>query len=190
MRTTIARMAAALSVAAAGVFATTGQAQMLDQAQDMLGATFSVETLNWQQEIQVGLAGQLAQIDIYVTTPGSAMFYVGANGPWASEPYDFVLDFDTAETGWHSIDVSSADLVFDVGDTFALGMMGTDGGLWIGGGYIGDGIGPYPGDLWVNGVVYPIPGWDFAFHTWVVPAPGALAIFGLTGLIGPRRRRA
>lgn len=190
MRTTIVKMAAALSLAAAGVLATTAQAQMLDQAQEMLGATFNIETLNWQQEIQVGLAGQLVQVDFYVSTPGSALFYLGAEGPWANEPYDFTLDFYTETTGWHCIDVSSANLIFDVGDTFALGMKGTEGGLWIGGGYVDDGVGPYPGDLWVNGIVYPIPGWDFAFRTWVIPAPGALAMLGLAGLIGPRRRRA
>jgi hypothetical protein len=190
MKTGIAKVAAVLGLAAAGIFATTAQAQILDQAQEMLGSSFNVETLNWQQEIIVGVAGPLVQIDFYVTTPGSARFYVGAGAPWQSEPYAFELDFFTEVTGWHSIDVSSAGMEFEVGDEMALGFQGTEGGLWIGGGYIADGVGPYPGDLWVNGIVYPIPGWDFAFRTWVLPGPGAMAIFGLAGLMSSRRRRA
>ena len=190
MKTGIAKVAAGLSLAAAGVLATTAQAQVLDQVQDDIGSSFNVESLNWQQEITVGLAGQLTQIDIFVSTPGSATFYLGEGAPWQEEPYGFVLDFATEETGWHSIDVSSAEMEFEVGDGMALGFAGTDGGLWISGGYIGDGVGPYPGELWVNGMVYPIPGWDFAFRTWVLPGPGALAMIGLAGLMMPRRRRA
>ena len=190
MKTRIAKMAAGLSLAVVGLLATAAQAQILDQVQDDIGASFNVETLNWQQEITVGVAGQLAQIDIYVDTPGSATIYIGAGAPWQGEPYGFVLDFSTDVTGWHSIDVSAAGLEFEVGDGMALGFQGTNGGLWLGGGYVGDGVGPYPGVLWVNGIVYPIPGWDFAFRTWVVPAPGALALIGLAGFMGPRRRRA
>jgi len=190
MKTGIAKVAAGLSLAAAGVLATAAQAQVLDQVQDDIGSSFNVETLNWQQEITVGLAGMLTQIDIYVSTPGSATFYVGEGAPWQEEPYGFVLDFSADETGWYSIDVSSSEMEFEVGDGMALGFEGIGSTLWIGGGYIGDGVGPYPGELWVNGIVYPIPGWDLAFRTWVLPGPGALAMIGLSGLMMPRRRRA
>ena len=189
MKTGIAKVAAGLSLAAAGVLATTAQAQVLDQVQDDIGSTFNVESLNWQQEVTVGIAGMLTQVDIFVSTPGSATIYVGEGAPWQEEPYGFVLDFATQETGWHSIDVSSAEMEFEIGDGMALGFQGTNGGLWLGGGYEPP-DGPYPGVLWVNGIVYPIPGWDFAFRTWVVPGPGVLAMIGLSGLMMPRRRRA
>jgi hypothetical protein len=189
MKTGIAKVAAGLSLAAAGVLATTAQAQVLDQVQDNIGATFNVESLNWQQEITVGVAGQLTQIDFFVSTPGAATFYVGDGAPWQEEPYGFVLDFVTEETGWHAIDISSAGMEFEVGDGMALGLAGIGSTLWIGGGYEPP-DGPYPGELWVNGMVYPIPGWDFAFRTWMLPGPGSLAMIGLAGLMMPRRRRA
>jgi hypothetical protein len=191
MKTGIAKVAAALSLAAVGLLATTARAQILDQTQEMVGASFNVaDTLNWQQEITVGVPGVLTQVDIYVATPGSATFYIGDGAPWQNEPYDFVLEFSSNEVGWHSIDVSSAEIEFEVGDGMALGWQATNGGLWVGGGYIDDGVGPYPGELWINGIVYPIPGWDLAFRTWMVPGPGALALLGLSGLMMPRRRRA
>lgn len=189
MKTGIAKVAAGLGLAAAGVLATTAQAQVLDQVQDDVGASFNVESLNWQQEITVGLAGQLTQIDFFVSTPGAATFYVGEGAPWQVEPYGFVLDFATEDVGWHSIDVSAAGMEFEVGDGMALGFAGIGSTLWIGGGY-DDPDGPYPGLLWVNGIVYPPTGWDLAFRTWVVPGPGALVMIGLSGLMMPRRRRA
>ena len=113
----------------------------------------------------------------------------GEGAPWQVEPYGFVLDFATEETGWHSIDVSAAGMEFEVGDGMALGFEGIGSTLWLGGGYEPP-DGPYPGDLWVNGIVYPPSGWDLAFRTWVVPGPGVLAMIGLSGLMMPRRRRA
>ena len=60
---------------------------------------------------------------------------------------------------------------------------GQGGGIW------GDTNNPYP-----FGCVYANPGYskfdtfDYTFRTWVVPAPGALALLGLAGLVRRRRR--
>ena len=163
---------------------------ILDQTQEGTNASFNADasSLEWQQSIAVGVAGLLAQIDIYVAQVGSSTFYVNAGSPWQNDAHDFVLNFSTNTTGWHSIDVSSAGLILNVGDVFVFGWDNTDGGLWVGGQFINGGD-PYPaGELWLNGSEF-VPGWELAFRTWAVPAPGALALLSFAGLVGSRRRR-
>lgn len=181
-----------ISCAFAVGFASATHADLiLDQTQEGTNASFNADasSLEWQQSIAVGVAGLLAQIDIYVAQVGSSTFYVNAGSPWQNDAHDFVLNFSTNTTGWHSIDVSSAGLILNVGDVFVFGWDNTDGGLWVGGQFI-DGGDPYPaGELWLNQSEF-IPGWELAFRTWAVPAPGGLALLLCAGLAGSRRRRA
>ncbi|MHC4415333.1 MAG: hypothetical protein ACYS0G_08620 [Planctomycetota bacterium] len=172
-----------------------GQAQaglIQDQTQELLNASFNMDAdiLEWQQEVTVGVAGPLAQIDVNVSQTGSAMFYLNVGSPWQNDANDFQVLFVGNTPGWHTIDVSSANLIFDVGDTFVMGWIGGGTGLWMGGGFIDNGD-PYPaGDLYLNGAPHtPGNNWDLAFRTYVVPAPGPLLLLGLAALAGRRRRR-
>jgi hypothetical protein len=184
--------AVAACAAAVGITAGAAEAGVIDQAQELHGASFNMDAsvLEWQQEITVGLAGLLTQIDVYVSTTGSSTFYLNVGAPWQDDPNDFEMLFVGDEPGWHSIDVSSAGLNFNAGDHFVIGWDNIDGGLWLGGHYI-DGGDPYPaGDLYLNGVPHtPGNNWDLAFRTYVIPAPGAVLLLGLAGLVGPSRRR-
>jgi hypothetical protein len=58
-------------------------------------------------------------------------------------------------------------------------------------GIAGDTNNPYPfGHVFANPGFQPFPNFDYAFRTWVsLPAPGALALLGIAGLAGQRRRR-
>lgn len=175
---------------AVGLTSTAQAGLILDQTQEGTNASFNADasSLEWQQSIAVGVAGLLAQIDIYVAAAGSSTFYVNAGSPWQNDAHDFVLNFSTKSTGWHSIDVSAAGLIFNVGDVFVFGWDNTDGGLWVGGQFI-DGGDPYPaGELWLNQNEF-LPGWELAFRSWVIPAPSGLALLLCAGLFGSRRRR-
>lgn len=49
---------------------------------------------------------------------------------------------------------------------------------------------PYPfGQVYANPGYQSFPDFDYAFRTWTIPTPGALALLGLAGLTGIRRRR-
>ena len=191
MKAGITKAAAVLGLAAVGALALPASAQVLDQVQEMTNASYNMDatSLNWQQEIITGIAGQLMQVDVYATGLGSATFYLNDGAPWQSDDNDFETVFSSHGAGWSSIDVSSAGLYFDVGDPFVMGWVGGGTGLWMGGGYIDNGVGPYHGQLFLNGSPHSNGGWDLAFRTWV-PGPGAVALLGLAGLASPRRRRA
>jgi hypothetical protein len=58
-----------------------------------------------------------------------------------------------------------------------------------GGGIYGSTSDPYEyGMVFANPGYNPFPSFDYTFRTWVVPTPGALALLGLAGLAGRRRR--
>ena len=89
-------------------------------------------------------------------------------------------------SGWGSIDVSSAGLVFDVGDKFVIGIQGIhDGTLRLGGSYKQPGGLYDDGYLWLAATVWP--DYDLAFRTYV-PEPTTILLLGLGGFALLRKR--
>jgi len=177
-------------------------APVLDQESPYVGAGFNAGTSqgSWQQEVTVGMTGQLTRIELYAQGVGTTPLSINAGGPWQSDPSEFSTLFTSAGQGWVAIDTTSAGLFFNAGDTFVIGLGGTDSGLWMGGSYVSPNGGYEAGRLWYNstGSIAPFgPEWDIAFRTYVdaqsnpaVPAPAALVLSSLgTGLIGWLRRR-
>jgi len=179
-------------VAAAGVFlialAPANAGMILDQESPHTNTSFNADYsgFTWQQEVTVGLAGPLVAIELYVTGPGSTEVFLNVGSPWQYDAHDFVTTFSADSTGWALIDTSSVNLVFDVDDTFVIGIHGIDGGMWIGGSHPGQ----YDrGELYLNTNVYVGPGeYDHAFRTYV-PEPGTLALLSLGALAMVSRRR-
>lgn len=141
---------------------------------------------HWQQEVTVGLQGLLVQIDLYGRASGSAELSIYVGEPWQSGAPDFV-DIIGCSHAWNSINVSSAGLVFDVGDKFVIGVSGINDHLRLGGNF-GFPSGAYEGgELWEDNTPFEV--FDLAFRTWVVPEPTTIAFLGLGGLALLRKRR-
>ena len=149
-------------------------AQVLDQTQTEYPYSFNGDATwaIWQQSITVGIAGRLASIDIYVYEEGgplgSAEVYINAGPPWQTDEPDYLTVFKPTVTGWNSIDLTAADLHFDVDDVFVIGINGIDDDFWFGGSSPSPG-GPYDrGALWFEYQIYQDDQYDMAFRTWML----------------------
>jgi hypothetical protein len=163
-------------------------------------------TDNWSQSITTGIAGPLAAIQIDFERESTALLpgifnfsiYDGANPPTGTpllsqqltisledlEPLRPPFDQEPSLYTW---DVSSANLLFDVGDVFTFAFSAEESGFEFAGndppGYVG-------GELFRNGVALPSSAVnDIAFISYVVPIPAAVWLFGSAlGLLGWIRR--
>jgi len=144
-------------------------------------ATFNMfaTSLTWQQDVTVGISGQLVQIDVYVSVEGSCFFFLNAGPPWQTDTNDFEMTFTSDGTGWNTIDVSSAGLNFSVNDHFVIGFQGTSDGLQCGGSYKPPGGCYLRGAPWLNGAHHtPGDDWDIGFRSYVgssvTPTPSVI----------------
>lgn len=185
---------ALVTVAFCAVGATEAHAGPMDIDQvnppGTIGANNTSPLLTWQQEVVVGVAGDLVGIDVYPGKAGrTATFFVNAGSAWQADANDFEMTYTSAVgLAWDFIDVSSAGLVFNVGDTFVWGTVGTNGGLNLRGS-----VGVYtPGRLFLNGPAHGDGTADLSFRTHVTPEPASLVLSVLGGLgvlVVARRRR-
>ena len=143
----------------------------------------------YQQEVRVGVAGVLTQVDLYQSGAypfQSFRFFINRGFEWQMDPEDFSTTVTSGATGTISIDLAGAGLSFEVGDYFMIGIQGlgpdsTPGGLMFGLEYT-------PGCLFKNAAVITGTSFDMAFTTSMAPVPepsSAVMLFG--GLIGLMR---
>lgn len=151
-----------------------------------LGASF-----DFQQDVVVGLAGQLTQVDVYVRSVGNAKISLWDGAPWQPGAAAFEFDLVGDATGWASIDTTAANLFFDVGDHFSIGVSPPveGSGATLGANAVAPEGEYLPGRLYMNGDVFFGGQMDLAFQTYMtVPEPGSVSLLGLTGLALLRRR--
>ncbi|RJP30933.1 MAG: hypothetical protein C4547_16030 [Phycisphaerales bacterium] len=147
--------------------------EVLDQQSPVGNTGFngSSDTLTWQQEVNVGIAGLLSRVEVNINNPGRADFFINVGPPWQTDPHDFSIILEANVRDWVSVDVSSANIQLDVGDRFVIGIKGRNENL----GFTGSGFpGLYDrGELYLNGNVYVGPNqFDIAFRTWMLEGGG------------------
>ena len=161
-----------------------------------------------------GGSGLLAQVDLNILylaccaqpagfgATNTFLLDVYGTPPWNGQPYNATtplasIPVTVTQTGWLSIDVSSAGLVLSPGQQFALGLRSDvywDLGI--------DSSGPYNpyggGSLYGNGGLIQgnnqgVGAWDLVFKTYLstpVPEPGTALLVGLgLAALGATRRR-
>lgn len=144
----------------------------------------------WQQEVTVGISGQLSSIDLLFQDGDEIDFYINVGSGWQSDTNDyFSIIYPSA--GWLSINVSSANIFLNTGDNFVIGLTGRDGGSTTT--IQGTTDDRYnAGDLFLNGSIFSNPDYDINFRTrMVVPIPTSAWLFGsgLLGMVGIARRK-
>ncbi len=177
---------------------------VLDQESPYWGIRITVSPyFILQQEVAVGIAGQLSRIELYTQNAGTTPVFINSGSPWQSDASEFSTLLTSAGEGWVTIDTSSAGLFFNAGDKFVIGVGGS-GSDWLGmGANVASPNGGYPaGRPWAQdpeGIGRYAREYDLAFRTYVgspdgpaaaVPAPAAFALSALgAGLVGWFRRR-
>jgi len=136
---------------------------VLDQSSPSVQAINCNSGLHWQQEVIVGITGQLTSFQLQVVTAGTANIYINRGAPWQGDANEYQTAFNPTAAGWHTFDVASLGLMFQAGDRFVIGVQGT-GGLYLQGN-----SNSYPGRLYWNGDSYEML--DLAFRTYVLPSP-------------------
>lgn len=131
----------------------------------------------WQQEVTVGISGQLTRIDIFVENDptndftNSTELSVSLGGPWQTSAPVWSITA-VLVPGWNTFDLSKKRILLKAGDEFVIGIHGQnvnnlfDPGIAIS---YGD---QYPGgDLYMNGSLNSEVN-DILFRTYVKQSAG------------------
>jgi hypothetical protein len=152
-------------------------------------ASYNLDTpiLIWQQQIRVGIAGQLEGIVIGAIGPATAQMTLKIRPGAANSTQPPVFEGVVRKTreGEENIfvDMTASNIVMDVGDVFVMDTQGDDSDFNLLGSYVPPDSGQppmYPEPLFLNGSVF-VPGWRHGFTTYVIAGGGCVADFNGDG---------
>ncbi len=175
-------------------FAVSAQANtILDQNNPPLNVGLN-DSLEWQQQVQVGIGGTLAGVTLYTWSgTDTDTVKIGVGQGYFNGQYSFTTTAGITPGGTF-IDTSSANIALNPGDYFVIDVSGGPGCCNLAGS-----TNPYSGgDLYlnINGQIFDytqLYGYSLGFQTYMntVPEPGSLVLLGsgVLGLAGILRRK-
>lgn len=174
MKHTIMAFTAAMGFGAVAL----AQTGTLDQQSPMSNASFNIgaSSLTWQQQVRVGVAGQLEGFQLMIQGNAGAQFNarVRVGDGWNTGPIVFQNLFTKPNNGNEImfIDVTSANIMLNVNDTFVIETQGNDTGAGLVGSY--DPANPgYPEFLFLNQPgCFADCGWRHGFNTYMIQGGG------------------
>lgn len=183
------RFALLLAVVA---FVVSAQASnILDQNNPPLNVGLN-DGLEWQQQITVGIPGELAGIVLYTWSGNDTdTVKIGVGDAYYTGQWAFTGTATITPSGTF-IDTTGAGIFLNLGQHFVIDVSGGPGCCNLAGSTI-----PYSGgDLWlnINGTHYDytqLYGYSLGFQTYMTPEPGTLVFLGtgVLGLAGVLRRK-
>lgn len=160
MRTSALRL-----FATAILLATSAQAYVIDQTNSPGNSTALnvTSSLEWQQEVRVGISGELVGIGLWSMHTGQVRVSIYRGRAWKSGTPAATLDVDVSTTaGFVNFNFESFHLAFNAGDYFTFSFSGPNGYTQFGGATHG----AYPyGDLYANGNNFNP--WGLTFVTYM-----------------------
>lgn len=135
---------------------------------------FSASSLTWQMETEAGFSGQLEGIELELTgSAGSSIEVSILLGPaWQAGGAVWTGTYtkNTASTEIAWIDVTSAAINLNAGDSYVIQVIGNDSGVNGTGTYESPLNNQYPLPLYLNGNEFQ-PEWKIGFHTYLLTGP-------------------
>lgn len=176
MKHTIMAFTAAMGIGAVAL----AQTGTLDQQSPMTNASFnlSASSLTWQQQVRVGVAGKLEGFQLMIQGNAGAQFNarVRVGDGWNTNTPVFSQLFTKPNNGNEImfIDVSSANIMLNVNDTFVIETQGNDTGAGLVGNYVPPPGNPLYGEfLFLNQPgCFADCGWRHGFNTYMIVGGG------------------
>jgi len=189
MKKSIISVVTAMGLSAAAL----GQTGTLDQQSPMTNASYNLNasSLTWQQQVRVGVAGQLEGFQLMIQGNAGAQFNarVRVGDGWNTGPivYNQLHTKPGSGNEIMFIDVTSANVMLNVGETFVIETQGNDTGAGLVGNYVAPPGNPlYPECLYLNAPgCFADGGWRHGFNSYMLVGGGLNLSIGNGSCPGP-----